>query len=59
VIVPILPGRLLDRTLIYTACTRAEAQVILLGDVYAMRKAVEDVPRAHLRRVGLPRLLAA
>jgi exodeoxyribonuclease V alpha subunit len=59
VIVPILPGRLLDRTLIYTACTRAESQIILVGDVQAMRKAVEAVPRAHLRRVALPRFLAA
>lgn len=59
VIVPILPGRLLDRTLIYTACTRAQSQVILVGDVHAMRKAVEDAPPAHLRRVALPRFLAA
>jgi exodeoxyribonuclease V alpha subunit len=53
VIVPITGNRLLDRTLVYTAVTRAQRQVILIGDERAARKAVEGVPRAHLRQVAL------
>jgi exodeoxyribonuclease V alpha subunit len=53
ILVPITKNRLLDRTLIYTAVTRAQRQVILIGDESAARRAVEDVPRAHLRRVAL------
>ncbi len=58
VIVPITGNRLLDRTLVYTAVTRAQQQVILIGDESAARKAVEGVPRAHHRRVALGSVLA-
>jgi exodeoxyribonuclease V alpha subunit len=43
----------LDRTLVYTAVTRAQQQVIIVGDVVAARKAVEAVPKAYQRQVAL------
>lgn len=53
VIVPVTRNRLLDRTLLYTAITRAQRQVILVGDLDAARAAVEAMPKAHFRQVGL------
>jgi exodeoxyribonuclease V alpha subunit len=53
VIVPVTDNRLLDRTLLYTAITRARQQVILVGDANAARVAVEAMPKAHFRQVGL------
>jgi exodeoxyribonuclease V alpha subunit len=53
VIVVLTGTRMLDRTLVYTAVTRAQNQVILVGDEAAARKAVESLPRAELRTVGL------
>lgn len=50
-------NRLLDRTLIYTAITRAQDQVIIIGDVQAARRAVEAPPRADGRHVALGDLL--
>lgn len=46
VIVPVTHSRLLDRTLPYTAITRAQTQVLLVGDVDAAREAVLAPPRA-------------
>lgn len=57
VIVPIKSSQILDRTLIYTAITRAEEEVILIGDFDALRLAVERPPAAHARRVGFGHLL--
>lgn len=57
VIVALSGSRLLDRTLIYTAVTRAQAQVLLVGDITAARRAVEALPKAHHRHVGLGTLL--
>ena len=57
VIVVLTGSRLLDRTLIYTAVTRAQVQVLLMGDECAVRQAVEALPKAHHRRVGLNGLL--
>ncbi|WNC89441.1 AAA family ATPase [Paraburkholderia sp. FT54] len=53
ILVSVTGNRLLDRTLIYTAITRAQRQVILIGDEAAARRAVENLPRAHRRRVAL------
>lgn len=53
VIVPLTGHRLLDRTLVYTAVTRAQGQVLLVGDESAARQAVEALPRASLREVAL------
>ena len=57
VIVVLTVSRMLDRTLIYTAMTRAQSQVILVGDPVAAQRAVEGLPRAHTRMVGLDALL--
>jgi exodeoxyribonuclease V alpha subunit len=57
VIVVLTGSRMLDRTLIYTAMTRAQSQVILVGDPIAAKRAVEGLPRAHARMVGLDGLL--
>lgn len=53
IIVPVTRSRLLDRTLLYTAITRAQVQVILVGNAEAARRAVEAPPKAHNRRVAL------
>ena len=48
-IVPIYRSRILDRTLIYTAATRASEQVVLVGDRDVFKTAVERPPM-HLKR---------
>ena len=53
VIVPVFPSRLLDRTLIYTALTRATDQVVLVGDLDALQRAVEAPPAPRRRNHGL------
>ena len=53
IIVPLTGSRLLDRTLLYTAVTRAQQQVILVGDEEAARLAVIKTPRVVERRVAL------
>lgn len=58
VIVPLTGNRLLDRTLVYTAVTRAQRQVLLVGDEAAAKAAVEALPRAQTRQVALDLLLA-
>lgn len=49
VIVPITASRLLDRTLIYTAITRAIDTVVLVGDMALLRQAVQGQPKASDR----------
>jgi exodeoxyribonuclease V alpha subunit len=58
IIVPVTRHRLLDRTLLYTALTRARRQVILIGDEDAARLAVLSAPRADSRNTGLAANLA-
>lgn len=53
VIVPLTGHRLLDRTWVYTAVTRAQHQVLLVGDESAAKAAVEREPRAQSRQVAL------
>ena len=53
IIIPVTASRLLDRTLLYTALTRAQTQVILIGDIDSARRAVESSPRATQRNVAL------
>ncbi len=57
IIIPVRHSRLLDRTLLYTAITRAQRQVILVGDVAAAKSAVEAPPYASLRQVALGSML--
>lgn len=59
VIVPVRKSRVLDRTFIYTAVTRAQMQVILVGNANAMREAVALPPKAFGRQVGLAEMLIA
>ncbi|WP_206478092.1 ATP-dependent RecD-like DNA helicase [Halomonas sp. KRD171] len=58
VIVPMHRHNNLDRTFIYTAITRAQKQVILIGDETAARAAVQAPPKAFERKVCLDTLLA-
>lgn len=53
VIVPITSSRLLDRTMLYTAITRAQRQILLVGDIEAARAATLAPPRASERKVAL------
>lgn len=46
VIVVATPGHLLDRTIVYTAVTRATTQVLIVGDIPAVQQAVKDPPAA-------------
>jgi exodeoxyribonuclease V alpha subunit len=57
VIVPLTGHRLLDRTLIYTAVTRAQKQVLIVGDEAAAKAAVESAPRVQSRQVALDLLI--
>ncbi|WP_199038192.1 AAA family ATPase [Sphingomonas mollis] len=50
VIIPIVPSRLLDRTMIYTAITRARRTAVLVGDVTLLEQAVSTFPAAASRR---------
>lgn len=52
VIVPVFGSRILDRSLIYTALTRAQEQVIFLGDRMALDGAVRRPPSVERRDVG-------
>jgi exodeoxyribonuclease V alpha subunit len=53
IIIPLTKSRLLDRTLIYTAVTRARTQVIIVGNIEATKRAVESAPKAKGRAVAL------
>ena len=53
VVIPVFPNRLLDRTLVYTALTRAQEQVVLVGDRDAMEAAVAAPPAPNRRRTGM------
>ena len=52
VIIPVVHSRLLDRTLVYTALTRAVDQVVFVGDRRALVAAIEAPPRSQQRQVG-------
>jgi exodeoxyribonuclease V alpha subunit len=53
VVVPIHASRVLDRSWLYTAVTRAEQQVVLVGDRDVFTKAVATLPAAEVRKTGL------
>ncbi|MCE0482604.1 MAG: ATP-binding domain-containing protein [Methylacidiphilales bacterium] len=54
VIVPVFMSRLLDRTLLYTAITRAQEQVVLVGDreTYAAAVAAPPMPSRRVTGIG-------
>jgi len=58
VVVPIYRSRLLDRTLLYTAVTRAQLQVVLIGDRAAFQRAVMSPPSPSRRETAISRHLA-
>ncbi|UZS72172.1 ATP-dependent RecD-like DNA helicase [Pseudomonas syringae] len=57
VIIPVRKSRILDRTFVYTAATRAQAQVVFVGDLDAVKEAIALPPKAFSRQVGLRALL--
>lgn len=59
VIIPVRKSRVLDRTFVYTAATRAQVQVIFVGDFKAVEEAIVLPPKAFSRQVGLRALLSA
>jgi exodeoxyribonuclease V alpha subunit len=50
-------GRLIDRSLVYTAVTRAQSEVIMLGSPAAISATVAKAKAADRRRVGLSKRL--
>lgn len=55
VVVPITRSRLLDRSLVYTALTRATDRVVLIGEADVLADAVRQVSAANRRETGLSR----
>jgi ATP-dependent exoDNAse (exonuclease V), alpha subunit - helicase superfamily I member len=53
VIIPIYKSMVLDRTLLYTALTRAKKQVVFIGDRKVASEAILGFPRALQRDIGL------
>ncbi len=53
VVVPVFESRLLDRTLLYTAITRAEKQAVLVGSRDAFERAVVAAPSPSRRETGM------
>ena len=58
-IVPVFPGPLLDRTLLYTAVTRPVDQVVLVGNRAAFEPAVVAPQRPYAEKPVSGCLLAA
>lgn len=54
VVVPVFKTRNLDRTMLYTAITRATRQVLLVGDRSIAAQVVAAAPSASKRLVALP-----
>lgn len=52
VAIPVVRSRLLDHALIYTALTRGVEQVVFVGDLEALSRAIEAPPRASGREVA-------
>jgi exodeoxyribonuclease V alpha subunit len=57
VIVPVRKSRVLDRTFVYTATSRAQIQVILVGDIDAVKEAISLPPKAFGRQVGFGEMI--
>ena len=59
VIIPVRQSRILDRTFVYTAATRAQVQVVFVGDYETVKEAIQLPPKAFSRQIGLRALLEA
>lgn len=57
VVVPVFRAKNLDRTMLYTAITRATGQVVLVGDRGLAAEVVQRPPSASQRRVSLGALV--
>jgi exodeoxyribonuclease V alpha subunit len=57
IVVALEPGRIVDRAWLYTAITRAEAEVHIVGSAADMKQIVEPPSRSHSRRSYLTNLL--
>lgn len=57
VIIPIFDSKILDSTMLYTAVTRAQRQVVLVGNMGAFVRAVEAPSKSSIRRTGLQFLI--
>ena len=58
VIVLLKEGRVVDRSWIYTAITRAEAEVHIIGSSEIFHRLVEAAPKAFRRKTLLTNLIA-
>jgi len=58
VIVILKEGRVVDRSWVYTAITRAETEVHIIGSSAAFQRVVETVPKAFRRKTLLTNLIA-
>jgi exodeoxyribonuclease V alpha subunit len=58
VVVPVYKARNLDRTMLYTAITRAKEQVVLLGDIGIAQRVTAEPPQASRRQVALGAMLS-
>jgi len=59
VIIPVTPSRLMDRTLLLTAVSRGQKQVLLIGDRSVFENAVASPPVSNRRQVGLRHQLSS
>jgi len=53
IVLPVYQARNLDRSMLYTAITRAKNKVIMLGDIEEARRIIKLPPKAHERMTGL------
>jgi exodeoxyribonuclease V alpha subunit len=53
VVIPVYHSKLLDRTLLYTALTRARLQVVLVGDRRAYKSAIQNPSNPSLRETSI------
>jgi hypothetical protein len=54
VVIPVYRSRILDRTLLYTAVTRAQLQVVLAGDRDTYKMAIRNSPIRGPRLLEFP-----
>lgn len=53
IIIPLVRSRLLDRTMLYTAITRAVETVVLVGDPKLLDEVISQSPRSLERNTDL------
>ncbi len=53
VVIPVTPSQIMDRTMLYTAVTRASEKVVLVGSRAVFEKAVIDPPSYSVRVTGM------